>query len=262
MKTAVEIAQSLAKEYHNEYFYPAHLLRALLHKDVGLKNFLESIGKDAGYILEWAEVRMDEYPKAFKIKEQVGGDEKVQRVFEEADNIRMKLGLDAVSPICVLTAIAKPGVAFSSEQLKSFPVKEKEVLEVYFKEDNLQQAVNGKEVHKPSANTGALYKYCIERTALAKEGKTDPIIGRDKETRMMMEILCRRTKPNVIITGEAGVGKTALIDGFALDIVANKVPAQLATSQVFELDLGALIAGASYKGEVEDRLKNILKEIN
>ncbi|GAA4737566.1 ATP-dependent Clp protease ATP-binding subunit [Flavisolibacter ginsenosidimutans] len=261
MKTAVEIAQSLAKEYHNEYFYPAHLLRALLHKDVGLKNFLESIGKDAGYILEWAEVRMDEYPKGSKIKEQVGGDEKVQRVFEEADNIRMKLGLDAVSPICVLTAIAKPGVAFSSEQLKSFPVKEKEVLEVYFKEDNLQQAVNGNGVQKAAANTGALYKYCIERTALAKEGKTDPIIGRDKETRMMMEILCRRTKPNVIITGEAGVGKTALIDGFALDIVANKVPAQLATSQVFELDLGALIAGASYKGEVEDRLKNILKEI-
>ena len=261
MKTAVEIAQSLAKEYHNEFFYPAHLLRAMLHKDVGLKPFLESIGKDTGYIIEWAEVRMDEYPKTSKVKENVSGDEKVKQVFEEADNVRMKLGLDAVSPICVLTAIAKPGVAFSGEQLKSFPVKEKEVLEVYFKEGNFQQAVNGKEVNPASGNSGALYKYCIERTALAKEGKTDPIIGRDKETRMMMEILCRRTKPNVIITGEAGVGKTALIDGFALDIVNNQVPAQLAASQVFELDLGALIAGASYKGEVEDRLKNILKEV-
>lgn len=261
MKTAVEIAQSLAKEYHNDYFYPAHLLRALLHKDVGLKPFLESLGKDAGYIMEWAEVRMDEYPKTAKIKESISGDEKVQRVFEEADNIRMKLGLDNVSPICVLTAIAKPGVAFPTEQLKSFPVKEKEILEIYFKEDNVQQAVNGTDVHTAPSATGALYKYCVERTALAKEGKTDPIIGRDKETRMMMEILCRRTKPNVIITGEAGVGKTALIDGFALDIVAGKVPAQLAGSQVFELDLGALIAGASYKGEVEDRLKNILKEI-
>lgn len=260
MKTAVEIAQSLAKEYHNEYFYPAHLLRALFHKDVGLKNFIESIGKDAGFIMEWAEVRMDEYPKTAKIKENLTADEKAKLVFEEADNVRMKMGLDLISPICTLSAIAKPGVGFSSEQLRSFPVKEKEVLDVYFKEDNLQQAVNGQEADK-KPGAGALYKYCIERTALAKEGKTDPIIGRDKETRMMMEILCRRTKPNVIITGEAGVGKTALIDGFALDIVNNKVPVQLAASQVFELDLGALVAGASYKGEVEDRLKNILKEI-
>jgi len=262
MKTAVEIAQSLAKEYQNEYFYPGHLLRALLHKDVGLKSFVEAIGKDPGYLIDWAEVRMDEYPKVAKVKDNVKGDETVKAVFEEADNIRIKLGLDLISPICTLTAIAKPGVAFKAEQLKSFPVKEKEILEVYFKEDGIQQAV------KPSANgtagaplAGALYKYCVERTALAREGKTDPIIGRDRETRMMMEILCRRTKPNVIITGEAGVGKTALIDGFALDINNKKVPVQLEGAQLFELDLGALIAGASYKGEIEDRLKNIIKEV-
>ncbi|HRI19481.1 MAG TPA: ATP-dependent Clp protease ATP-binding subunit [Panacibacter sp.] len=261
MKTAVEIAQSLAKEYHNEYFYAAHLLYALLNKEVGLKNFLESMGKDTGYIMEWAEVRMDEYPKAAKTKDNTTGDEGVKNVFEEADNIRIKLGLDYISPICVLTAIAKPGTAFSGDQLKSFPVKEKEILEIYFKEDSIQQAVKGAEATKAQPSAGALYKYCIERTALAKEGKTDPIIGRDKETRMMMEILCRRTKPNVIITGEAGVGKTALIDGFALDIINKKVPAQLSDSLIFELDLGALIAGASYKGEIEDRLKNIIKEV-
>lgn len=265
MKTAVEIAQSLAKEYSNEYFYPAHILRALLHKDVGLKNFLDSIGKDSGYITEWAEVRMDEYPKIAKVKDNVTGDESVKAMFDDADNIRVKLGLHQISPICVLAAIARPGVAFSGAQLKSFPVREKEVLDIYFKEDTIQQALNG----SPNGNghtaqqppSGALHKYCVERTALAKEGKTDPIIGRDKETRMMMEILCRRTKPNVIITGDAGVGKTALIDGFALDIINKKVPAQLADSLLFELDLGALIAGASYKGEIEDRLKNIIKEV-
>ncbi len=262
MKTAVEIAQSLAKEYHNEFFYPAHLLRALLHKDVGLKDFIESIGKDSGYIIEWAEVRMDEYPTIANPKENIKGDDGIKQVFEEADNIRMKLGLDNISPICVLVAIAKPGVAFKTEQLKSFPIKEKEILEIYFKDDGIQNAVkSSSDVKENKASTGALFKYCIERTALAKEGKTDPIIGRDKETRMMIEILCRRTKPNVIITGEAGVGKTALIDGFALDIVNNKVPAQLLNSFLFELDLGSLIAGASYKGEIEDRLKNILKEI-
>ena len=261
MKSAVEIAQSLAKEYSNDHFYPAHLLRALLHKEVGLKSFLEALGKDAGYVMDWAEVRMDECPKVAKMKDRVTGSDKIKSVFEEADNIRIKLGLDLISPVCVLTAIAKPGVAFGSEQLKSFPVKEKEILELYFKEDSIQQAVQGPETNTASPAAGALYKYCIERTALAREGKTDPIIGRDRETRMMMEILCRRTKPNVIITGEAGVGKTALIDGFALDIANSNVPAQLSNSLLFELDLGSLIAGASYKGEVEDRLKNILKEI-
>ena len=260
MKVAVEIAQSFAKEYQNEYFYPAHILRALLHKEVGLKNFVDSIGKDSGYITEWAEVRMDEYPKVAKVNEHIKGDESVKAVFDEADNIRIKLGLDTISPICVFAAIAKPGIAFRAEQLKSFPVKEKEILDIYFKENSIQKAVKGAENTTP-VPTGALFKYCIERTALAREGKTDPIIGRDKETRMMMEILCRRTKPNVIITGEAGVGKTALIDGFALDILNKKVPAQLADSLLFELDLGALIAGASYKGEIEDRLKNIIKEV-
>ncbi len=261
MKIAVEISQSLAKEYHNDFFYPGHLLRSLLHKEVGLKSFIESIGKDAGYIIEWAEVRMDEYPKTAKIKDTIKGDEKVKNVFEEADNVRIKLGLDSISPICVLTAIAKPGIAFTSAELKSFPIKEKEILEVYFKEDSIQQAVNGSEPASQTSSKGALYKYCVERTALAKEGKTDPIIGRGRETRMMMEILCRRTKPNVIITGDAGVGKTALIDGLAMDIANNKVPAQLADSLIFELDLGSLIAGASYKGEIEDRIKNILKEV-
>jgi ATP-dependent Clp protease ATP-binding subunit ClpB len=260
VKTAIEISQSLAKEYHNEFFYPAHLLRSLLHKDVGLKNFLDSIGKDSGYIMEWAEVRMEEYPKVAQSKDKITGDDGVKAVFEEADNVRIKMGLDLISPICVLCAISKPGIGFTNEQLKSFPVKEKEILEVYFKDDGIQNAVANPESNG-QAPAGALYKYCVERTALARENKTDPIIGRDKETRMMMEILCRRTKPNVIIIGDAGVGKTALIDGLAMDIVHNKVPSQLADSLLFELDLGALIAGASYKGEIEDRLKNIIKEV-
>ena len=263
VKTAIEIAQSLAKEYHNEFFYPAHLLRSMLHKEVGLKNFLDSIGKDSGYIMEWAEIRMDEYPKVAQTKEKITGDDGVKMVFDEADNVRIKMGLDLISPICVLCALSKPGVGFTNDQLKTFPVKEKEILETYFKEDSFQQAVASPEANgtAPAAGAGALYKYCVERTALARENKTDPIIGRDKETRMMMEILCRRTKPNVIITGEAGVGKTALIDGLAMDIVNKKVPTQLQDSLLFELDLGALIAGASYKGEIEDRLKNIIKEV-
>lgn len=265
VKTAVRVAQSLAKEYHHKEFGPAHLLKGLLHQEVGLRNFLSSIGKDAAYIGDWAEVRIEDYPQAINVPDEMLGNDAVKAVFEEADNVRVKLGIDAITPVCVLVALAKPNVGFDAGQLKSFPVKEKEILDVYIQDEDLKQAVApplaGDTLAASHTGGNALLKYCIDRTDLARQDKVDPIIGRDKETRMIMEILSRRTKPNVIITGDAGVGKTALVDGFALDIVHNRVPQSLQNVNLFELDLGALIAGASYKGEIEDRLKNILREL-
>lgn len=261
-KNSVHIAQSFAREYKNDRFSSAHLLRSLMHKEVGITNFLKSIDKDTAYIEEWADVRMDDYPKAANLPEEINGDEGIKYVFEEADNIRVKLGLDYITPICILAALIKPGVGFTAEQLKSFPLKEKEILELYFKEEEVQHAVTGEpEEEGEPKPSGALHKYCINKTVQAKEGKTDPVVGRDKELRMMMEILCRRTKPNVIIAGDAGVGKTALVDGLAQSIVENKVPALLQNAILYELDTGSLIAGATYKGEIEDRLKNIIREI-
>ncbi|WP_261387943.1 AAA family ATPase [Chitinophaga pinensis] len=266
VKIAIRIAQSLAKEYHNSEFTPAHLLKALMHKEVSLYSFLTAINKDATYIAEWAEVRIESLEKTAQVADEVKGSKEIARVFEEADHIRLKIGADLINPVCVLAALCKPTVGFTVEQLKSFPLKERDVLDGFMQDEVLRQVIAPSDQTSTKPGTGviattALYKYCIDRLAPAREGKTDPIIGRDKELRMMMEILCRRTKPNVIITGDAGVGKTALVDGFAADIVAGEVPEQLKHTQLFELDLGALIAGASYKGETEDRLKNILKEI-
>ncbi|WP_158799326.1 ATP-dependent Clp protease ATP-binding subunit [Pedobacter sp. L105] len=266
VKLALRVAQSLAKEYHNPEFTAAHLLKGLMHKEVGLRGFLSSIGKDEEYISEWAEVRIEELDKISAAPDEVKGSREIAMVFEEADLVRIKLGLDLITPVCVLTALCKPAVGFKPDQLKSFPIKERELLDLYIRDEELQQVVApGKSAagnsEKSAGAATALHKYCIDRIALARDGKTDPIIGRDKETRQIMEILCRRTKPNVIITGDAGVGKTALVDGFAQDIIADNVPALLKGVQLFELDLGSLIAGASYKGEIEDRLKNILKEI-
>ncbi|CAM3721984.1 ATP-dependent Clp protease ATP-binding subunit [Mucilaginibacter galii] len=267
VKTGVRVAQSLAKEYHHKEFGPAHLLKGLMHQEVGLRNFLTSIDKDAAYISDWADVRMEEYPQSITVPDEMLGNDAVKVVFDEADNVRVKLGLDAITPICILIALTKPNVGFDAGQLKSFPLKEKELLDVYIQDEGVQNAIASPSADGSGAassggkSTGALFKYCVDRTDLARQGKIDPIIGRDKETRMVMEILSRRTKPNVIITGDAGVGKTALVDGFALDIVNNQVPQSLLNVSLFELDLGSLIAGASYKGEIEDRLKNILKEI-
>ena len=273
MKTAIRIAQSFAREYDNEKFGLPHLLRGLLHKEVGLADFLKSLDKDTGYMIDWAEIKMEEAPKAGKLPETILADDKVTAVFEEADNIRLKIGLDDITPICVLAAMVKPNIGFTADQLKSFPLREKEVLDLYLNDAQAKTAIGvkggGNGISGGGASSGsagvrgdsALLKYCIDKTSLAREGKIDPIVGRDKEMRMMLEILGRRSKPNVIIIGEPGVGKTALVDGFALSLAEGKAPESLKDCIVFELDLGALAAGAAYKGELEDRLKNIIREV-
>ena len=240
VKLAIRVAQSLAKEYHNAEFTPAHLLKGLMHKDAGLRGFLASIDKDDEYIADWAEVRIDELDKNTNTQDEVKGSAEIARVFEEADHVRIKLGLDLITPVCVLTALCKPTVGFSANQLKSFPIKERELLDLYIRDEEIKQVVTPGEATAGAKNTSApmaLYKYCIDRIALARDGKTDPIVGRDKEGRMIMEILGRRTKPNVIITGDAGVGKTALVDGFAQDIIAGNVPELLKNTQLLSLIL-------------------------
>ena len=266
-RLAIHIAQSLAAEYHHACYGPAHLLKALMHQDVGLRAFLRELGKDELYIADWAEVRMEELDKLNLPlpADDIVADKQVVQSLDEADNVRIRLGLDLITPIAVLTALIKPGVGFDSNQLKSFPLKEREIYDLYTTDEKKQapgsSPLKGASPEQGSSNTAALHKFTTDRLQLVREGKADPIVARDREVRMMMEILCRRTKPNVIIAGDAGVGKTAIVDGFAFDIVAGDVPQHLRDMQLFELDLGALIAGASYKGEIEDRLKKLIAEI-
>jgi len=268
VKRAIQIAQSIAREYQNALFSPAHLLKAILHNEVGLASYLSVIGEDIHYLRDWADIRIESEPKATTVPEEPIGNKQVSIVMETADVVRLKLSEQSISPLCLLIAMSKPNIAFTKDQLKSFPIVEETLLKARLEDISLQEAImpstdstNGKSTAPANQKIKALHKFCIDKTALAREGKIDPIIGRDKEIRTISEILGRRTKPNVIVVGEPGVGKTALIDGFALDIVNGKVPNHLKSAIVFELDVGSLIAGASYKGEVEDRLKNIIKEV-
>lgn len=266
LKQAMGIAQAVAKEYSHESFSPAHLLKAILHKDVGLLPFLDTMGKDNYYMEEWADVRIESYSKSSNIPDQPPADKEAQSVIAEAENISLKLSKDAIDPICVLASLCTPGVGFSYEQLKSFNISPQEILDSVIEKKDLENVLGGV-VDTESKSTGkkksqnALLKFCIDLTSSAQQGNLDPVVGRDRETRMMVEILGRRSKPNVIVIGEPGVGKTALINGFTQQVIEKKVPANLLDTRIFELDFGALVAGASYRGEVEDRLKNIIREI-
>ncbi len=261
VKTAIRISQAIAREYGNEYYSPAHLLKGLLHKEVGLQGLISHLEKEVAYFEEWADVRIDDYPKIGSPKDIVG-DENIPRVFEEADNVRIKLGLLEINPLCVLTALAKPGIGFTSDQLKSFPIRESDILDLYIDAGNIAHSI-AHELYDSQADvsTAALHKYCIDKMAQSLDLKTNDIINREGEIRMMMEILGRRSKPNVMIIGDSGVGKTALVDGLIRRIVDRDVPSYLDGTTIYELDTGNLIAGATYKGEIEDRLKSIIKEI-
>ena len=261
---AIRIAKGIARDYSNPKYTPAHLLYALLHKEIGIESFVSQLGQEASYLREWAEVRIESVPKSAPSGE-IATDERMADVFEQADNIRLKWGLLEINPICVFTALTVPAVGFSADELKSFPIRERDIHDLFLggsvghsPATAKMAEVFGSDMAQPKTN---LMKYCTDKTAAAAAGKIFPIVRRDNESRMMMEILGRRSKPNVLIIGDSGVGKTAMVDGLACNIVKGGVPQFLKDAVIYELDSGTLIAGATYKGEIEDRLKSIIKEL-
>ena len=269
-KLALEIAQKLAKEAKHSTYGPPHLLMALLNSRVGITSFLTLLDKDLSYLKSWAQYRMDEYQSKGLPEEEPEADEKVIQVLNVAKTFMLMFNQAHIEPLYILCALSRPEVGFPKGQLGSLRLTEDELVEAILNDSVIEKALdsgteatgssNGSAPHSP-ANTKMFLQYCIDKIALAKQGKIDPIFGRDKEIREMENILCRRTKPNVIITGEPGVGKTALADGFALKIAEGQVSDYFKSAKLYQLDIGALVAGAAYRGEVEDRLKKILQEI-
>ena len=265
-KQAIHIASQLAKENMHETFGAPHLLKALLHKDLPLLKFLESNGVDVYYVEEWAEIRIEQYPRSSKFSGAPESDKESESLFAEAEHLQTKLNYHAIEPECLFIAISTPGVAFAYEQLKTFPVSSAQVLQWY--EGNKGKIVgvatpktNGAPPPSVRASFDGLQKYCIDKLEQARKGELHEVIGRDKELRQICEIISRKSKSNVIITGDAGVGKTALLNGFALAVLNGHVPQHLRNISIYELDNGALLAGAAYKGEAEDRLRKLCQEL-
>lgn len=262
VQEAIHISQAIAREFAHQEYSSAHLLKALMHKKIGMLSFIESIGQDGYYVEEWAEVRLEAMPKTTKVPESPASDALVEATMVEADNIKFKLGLEEITPKCLLVALSTPGVGFSFEQLKTFPLTPKELMDNLAAGEAGKSGVNTKS-QGPGESSGvkSAVDYCIDKTAQAQSGDYLRITGRDSELKMIIEILGRKSKPNVLIVGDPGVGKTAMMHELAFATISENAPDQLRDARVFELDFIDLVSGAGYKGEIEDRLKKVFVQL-
>lgn len=272
MKTElINIAISFAAEYSSDAVYPAHLFKAVLHKEAGLVPFLErDLDKDYYYLQEWADVQMSLAPRAVRPTTDLQLSEESVDVLDEAVVYQKRLSLEECDAVCLLASLVTPGVGFSFDALKTLPLTAAEICEKMGTTNNnaaqtsvgTMRALSVIPGSQQNAKTGNnLQKYCINKTAEAESGKLSPVIGFEDEISTIYEILGRRTKSNLLITGESGVGKTSLINAFAIEISKGNVPTFLKGAVIYEVDLATLGADASYKGEVEDRFKKILNEV-
>ncbi|MFZ2899001.1 MAG: ATP-dependent Clp protease ATP-binding subunit [Saprospiraceae bacterium] len=273
VETAISAAQAKAREHHQAWFTPSHLLWALLREEGGLFPFIEQVGKNVHNLRSWAELRIENTPKSPRpVEAPVAGDQ-VQAVLQEAYRLRTQRVEKDVTALTLLEAICTPEIGFSADQLKRFPLTLGEIQSGREQRaalmEALGEALEGRgpargdpaEAAPSAGGRHALEKYCDDLTARARQGKIDPVIGREKELKQLVEILGKRLSPNVLIVGEAGVGKTAIVGGLALNILSGKVPSRLKDASIFELDVnGRLVAGA-YKGEVESRLKDTIQAV-
>ena len=252
---ALQAALGIAGDVEASEVAPTHLLKALLDSNErNLRSILEKIGADPDAIATQVDQVISKAPKVSGAQIGIGND--LLKVINEAEKLATKLGDSYVTSEHLLTALANDNTD-AGRILRDAGITAKRVEEVY-NELRGDERVTSQDA-KPQFE--ALEQYGRNVTDLARQGKLDPVIGRVEEIRRTIQVLSRRTKNNPVLIGEPGVGKTAIVEGLAERIVSGDVPSTLRDKELVELDMSALVAGAKYRGEFEDRLKSVVKEV-
>ncbi|MFL6468400.1 MAG: ATP-dependent chaperone ClpB [Pyrinomonadaceae bacterium] len=253
---AVQEAIGVAEKNQNQQVEPEHILVAMLEQKEGiLRPILGKIGANPAAIVTELQAAIEKFPKVSGGQQYFSS--RTNTIFQDVQKIAERMEDEYISTEHLLLAIAEEKAGDAGRILRSNGVSREDLEKV------ITDMRGGSHINDQNAeeNFQALEKYALDLTERARKGKLDPVIGRDDEIRRTIQILSRRTKNNPVLIGEPGVGKTAIVEGLAQRIVSGDVPETLKNKRLVSLDLGAMLAGAKYRGEFEDRLKAVLKEI-